>query len=112
MTLLLIVVLSVVFSIFATQNTGLVTLNFGGYFIPTLPIYLSILIPVILTLLVALTIQVVRNLSTILTIRNQKGTIRNLKRELAEITKECHKLELENAKFKAEQGESSDTNSI
>lgn len=45
-------------------------------------------------------------------IRSQKNTIGNLKRELAEVTKSNHKLELENAKFKGENGEPEDTNSI
>ncbi len=111
-TLLFTAILCVLFGMFATQNTGQVTLNFGNYFIPTLPIYIAILAPVILTLVVALTIQVIRNLSTILVIRSQKKTIKNLKRELAEVTKNYHKLELENTKFKTELGEPADTNSI
>jgi uncharacterized membrane protein (DUF106 family) len=111
-TLLLTATISILFGIFATQNTGLVTLNFGGYFLPTLPIYLAILIPVLLTLVVALGIQIIRNLSTILTLRSQKNTIKTLKRELAEVTKSLHKSELENVKFKAETGQPDDVNSI
>lgn len=112
LTLLLTAILGALISIFATQNTGLVTLNFGNYFFPTLPIYLAILIPVIVALSISLLVQIMRNLSTILTIRSQKSTIKNLKRELAEVTKNLHKAELENTKFKAEAGEPQDTNSI
>lgn len=47
-----------------------------------------------------------------MTISNQKSKIKVLKRELAEVTKDLHKMELENAKFKAEAGEPQDENSI
>jgi regulator of replication initiation timing len=43
---------------------------------------------------------------------NQKNKINDLKKELAEVTKELHKNELENAKFKNELGEPQDDNSI
>lgn len=112
LTLIFTALVSILFGIFATQNTGLVTLNFGGYFLPTLPIYLAILIPVLITLIICLGLQIIRNLSTILTIKSQKTKIRNLKRELAEVTKKLHKMELENTKFKTELGEPKDTNSI
>lgn len=47
-----------------------------------------------------------------MTISSQQGKIKNLKKELAEVTKELHKMELENAKFKNELGEPQDENSI
>ena len=110
--LFLAVTVSILFSIFATLNTGLITLNFGYFTIPNTPIYLSILVPVLLTLVASLIVQVIRNITSILKIRSQKNTIKDLKRELAEVTKNFHKLELENAKFKSELGEPTDTNSI
>lgn len=110
--LFLTVLLSILFSIFATLNTNLITLNFGYFVVPNTPIYLAILVPVLLTLVASLGVQLIRNLSVSMKIRSQKNTIRNLKRELAEVTKSNHKLELENAKFKGESGEPEDTNSI
>lgn len=112
LTLFFIVIVSILFSIFATLNTGLVSFNFGYLVIPNVPIYLAILIPVLLTIVVSLIVHAIRNLSSTLTISNQKNKIKELKRELAEVTKNYHKLELENAKFKAESGEPEDENSI
>lgn len=112
LTLILTAVMSILFAIFATQNTGLVDLNFGNYFVTTIPIYIAILIPILLSLVISFTLQLINNFANILTIRNQKKTIKNLKRELAEVTKELHKSELENVKFKAELGEPKDANSI
>lgn len=110
--LFLTVLLSILFSIFATLNTSLITLNFGYFAIPNTPVYLAILVPVLLTLVASLGVQLIRNLTSILKIKNQNNTIKTLKRELAEVTKSNHKLELENAKFKGENGEPEDTNSI
>lgn len=110
--LFLAVAISILFSMFATINTSLITLNFGYFTLPNIPLYLAILVPVLLTLIVSLFVQVVRNLSSILIISRQKKNIKELKRELAEVTKKCHKIELENAKFKNELGEPTDENSI
>ncbi|MFZ3301570.1 MAG: lipopolysaccharide assembly protein LapA domain-containing protein [Microgenomates group bacterium] len=112
LTLFLIVVVSILFSIFATLNTGLVSFNFGYIVIPNIPIYLAILVPVLLTIVVSLIVHAIRNLSSSLIISNQKNKIKDLRRELAEVVKNNHKLELENAKFKAEVGEPEDANSI
>lgn len=112
LTLLLTVGLSIIFSIFATQNTSAVSLNFANYISPSIPVYLAILIPVLLTIVVALFIQGIKNFAMKHMISNQKNTIKNLKRELAEVTKEYHKMELENAKFKNELGEPVDEDSI
>lgn len=111
-TLFFTVTLGILFSIFATQNTGLINLNFVGYSIPNVPIYLAILVPVLLTLLVGWFIQFIRSISTRMAGSGQKNKINDLKRELAEVTKELHKMELENAKFKNELGEPQDENSI
>lgn len=112
LTLFLTVIVSILFSMFATLNTDVVTLHFGYFTISNAPVYLAILIPVLLTLAVSLIVHVVRNLSSILMISGQKKKIVGLRRELAEVTKNFHKLELENAKFKAETGEPEDENSI
>jgi uncharacterized membrane protein (DUF106 family) len=112
LTLFLTVVVSILLSMFATLNTGTVSLHFGYFTISNAPVYLAILIPVLLTLAVSLIVHVIRNLTSILIISGQKKKINGLRRELAEVTKNYHKLELENAKFKVEVGEPEDENSI
>lgn len=110
--LFLAIVLSIVFSIFATQNTGLVTLYFYNYSLPNIPIYIVILASILSAFVISLTVQALKSLSSGFTISNQKSRINVLKRELAEVTKDLHKMELENAKFKNELGEPQDENSI
>lgn len=110
--LFLAIVLSVVFSIFATQNTSLITLYFYNFSLPNVPVYIVILVSVIISFAASIIIQALKNISSGITISNQEKRIKTLKKELAEITKEHHKLELENAKFKSELGEPDDENSI
>lgn len=110
--LFLAIVISIVFSIFATQNTSLITLYFYHFSLPNIPIYIVILASVLSAFVISLIVQLLKNLSSGMTISSQKSRIKVLKREQAEITKELHKMELENAKFKNELGEPQDENSI
>lgn len=110
--LFLATVLSVIFSIFATQNTAQITLHFYSYSLPNIPIYLIILASALSAFILSLIFQLIKNLSSGMRISNQQGSIKDLKRELAEVTKELHKMELENAKIKAVSGEPEDENSI
>ena len=110
--LFLAIVLSIIFSIFATQNTGQITLFFYNFSLPNIPIYLVVLASALVAFILSLIFQLIKNLSTGLTISSQKTKVNELKKELAEVTRELHKIELENAKYKAELGEPDDENSI
>ncbi len=99
------VVFGVAFAIFATQNTGLVSVQFGPYSLTNIPIYALVLATAATTLFVAGFLYVVKSLSSSLTISEKEDEIKKTKEEEAELTKEVHKLELENTKLKAELGE-------
>jgi uncharacterized integral membrane protein len=110
-TLLITVVLGIVFAVFATQNTGPITLNFGNYTIPT-PTYLAVLTPLLVGLLLGFFIYIFRSLSQSMTISENKEKIKNLKKEIAEVTKDAHKFEIENSKLKTENGSAEDADAI
>jgi len=105
LTLLLTVILAIVFAVFATQNTGTSTINFAGYSLQNVPLYLIVLIPLLMGLSFSFVIHLLKSLSSKLTINKGKSEIKTLKNEIAEVTKEAHKLELENTKLKAKTGE-------
>lgn len=105
LVLLITVVLGIVFALFATQNTAPTSIYLGSYTLENVPVYLVALIPLLIGLSVSFFIHITRVLSDSLTISEHKDEVKNLKRELAEITKQAHKLELENTKLKAEVGE-------
>jgi uncharacterized membrane protein (DUF106 family) len=112
LTLIITVVLGLGFAFFATQNTGSIDLNFGNYVLPDVPVYLVVLIPLLIGLFASLIIHVTKALSSSLTINEQKDEIKKFKDETAELTKQVHKLELENTKLKAENGKDFDEDSI
>lgn len=102
--LLITVVLGILFAVFATQNTASTTIYLGGYSLQNVPIYLVVLIPLLIGLSISFLVHVIKALSDSLTISEYKGEAQKLKKELAEVTKEAHKLELDNTKLKAEIG--------
>ncbi len=111
-TLIITMVLGLGFAIFATQNTGAVTLNFGRYFIPDIPLYLVILISLLMSLFFAFIIYITRDLSAKITESEMKDETKKLKEENIELTKRVHKLEIENTKLKSKLGEDFDEDSI
>ncbi|OGM15685.1 hypothetical protein A2V56_02095 [Candidatus Woesebacteria bacterium RBG_19FT_COMBO_42_9] len=112
LTLVVTVLFGLGFALFATQNTGHTAINVGPYALAEVPVYLVILASVILTLLVTGFIYLLKSLSTSMTISEKEDELKKTKDELAEITKQAHKLELENTKLKAEAGEEEDENAI
>ena len=106
------VVLATFFAFFATQNTSNVSLNVVGYILPNIPLYLVVLVSFLVGLLLAFLFHMIKDLSSSLTISEEKGRVKKLKNELAEVTKKAHQLELENVKLKAQTGEADDENSI
>ena len=103
--LLTTVVLGTLFAVFATQNTGSTNLNFGGYTLTGVPNYLAILVPLLVGLLISSLVYIMRTLSSNMTIGEQKDEIEKLKKELTEVNKKAHQLELTNAKLKTKVGE-------
>jgi uncharacterized integral membrane protein len=100
LVLILIVVFGVAFSFFATLNTSPISLNFGHYTLADLPIYIVVLGSLALGLLISGFIYLIRTLSSSLTISEKDTELKTLKKEFNEITKEAHKLEIENTKLK------------
>jgi uncharacterized integral membrane protein len=102
--LLVAIIFGVAFAVFANFNTGEVDINFVRYVLKGVPLYLVILVPLLIGVLVSYIIYLIRALSSDLTVSEYKDETKNLKKELAEVTKEAHQLELENAKYKAREG--------
>jgi len=110
--LILTVVLGIAFAFFATQNTGHVSVYIGSFNLSNIPLYQVILGSIITALIVAGFIYFLKSLSSSLTINEKDDELKKTKDELAEITKEAHKLEIENTKLKSEAGEEEDENAI
>lgn len=112
LTLIVTVTLGLGFALFATQNTQEVTLNFGKYYLPNIPIYVVVLGTLFIGLLAAFIAYFGNHLSSQLTISEQTDELKKLKEENAEVVKRAHKLELENTKLKTKLGEEIDGDSL
>jgi uncharacterized integral membrane protein len=105
LTLVFVVVFGVVFSYFATINTGQITINFGFYQLNGIPIYMAVLISAAVGMLLAAILYFLRYLSAYFTLGGKEKDLKEANKRIAELTKDIHKLELENTKLKSENGD-------
>lgn len=105
LTLVITVALGLAFAFFSTQNTAPVPVYFGNYYIPSVPLYLVAAVPLLVGLITSFLIHLTKDLVSKLTLSEKGDEIKNLKKENAELNKQIHKLELENTKLKAKNGD-------
>ena len=110
--IILIAIFAGSFAYFATQNTTLITINLGNYYLPDLPVYAVVLASIIATLLVSGLLYIIQSLSSSLTIHEKEDDLKKANNEIAELNRQIHKLELENTKLKSDIGLPEDENSI
>lgn len=98
--LILIVIFGLIFSYFATQNTEVVDIYFWKYHFQNIPLYMIILGSLGMGFLISAIAYIIRVLSSSMTISEKNDKLKDIQKELSEVTKRAHKLELENAKLK------------
>lgn len=99
-TLVLLVVFGILSSFFATQNPGKVTLVFGNNTFTGIPIYLVVLCSLLVGLLLSFIIGFITQIFLSLSLRNKDATIDTKNKTVSELTRQVHKLELENERLK------------
>lgn len=105
LALLLYIAFGLVFGYFATLNTTLVSVNFGTSSLNDFPMYIIILLSFGIGVLFA-TIFYFLKLYSIQRLLNKKDKESlAYDREIAELTKSAHKLEIENTRLKTKNGE-------
>lgn len=82
------------------NNLTLVSVNFGPYVIPEVPLFYVIIGSLVTGLILSYVINVVHAFSASLKIRGKEKEINKNKNEVLELTKRVHQLELENEKLK------------
>lgn len=111
-TLLLIFVIGLLISFFATQNTDPISLQFFIYQIAEVPKYVVVVGAFLTGLLLSWIINIINNIMAGFAIRKRDSKITDFKRENAELVKRVHQLELENAKLKERYNEPEDEKSL
>lgn len=108
LALLLFIAFGLVFGYFATLNTSLVSVSFGGYALTGVPMYLLILASLGVGVLFAMIFNFFRSIGRRLEFTRLEKELAQAKNETAEMQKINHKLELENTKLKVQNGEESE----
>jgi uncharacterized integral membrane protein len=111
-TLIVSVLFGIVMAYFATQNTQAISLNFWNYSVPGIPIYMVVVGGLLVGLLLSWVISLVNSVITAFTLRGKESTIKDYRKENAELAKQIHQLELENTRIKAETNTPDDDKSL
>ncbi len=105
LALFLFIVFGVLFGYFATLNTMLVTIHFGTYTLSNIALYLVVLASLGIGVLFATLFYLVKTLSAKFVFHKKEGELMSAQREIAELTKKNHRLEIENTRLKTKAGE-------
>ncbi len=90
---------------FATQNTTLISIYFGPYLLPNTPLYLVVIGAVLLGLILAWIFSLINSFSSQMALHGKENKIKEDERNITELTKEIHQLQLDNARLKERLGE-------
>lgn len=96
--LLIIFGFAVVF--FALQNSQTIPINFVGYHLDTIPLYVLVLGSLLLGFAVSWLMSLMHAISSSFKIRGKENAIKNANKQIIELTKKVHRLETENERLK------------
>lgn len=88
------------FAYFATQNTARISVNLFHYVIPNIPVYVVVLAALLIGILICWVISVFGSISTSLKIFGKNSKIKQSSKEIDNLNKKIHDLELENENLK------------
>jgi|SRR3989344_4476533 len=102
LALLLFVTFGLFFGYFATLNTTSVSINMWGYPLEGVPLYLLALASLGIGILLASVFYIFKSLSSQFALGKKERELENASKEIAEVTKKVHELELDNTRLKTE----------
>ncbi|HKC14933.1 MAG TPA: lipopolysaccharide assembly protein LapA domain-containing protein [Patescibacteria group bacterium] len=110
--LIVLVVFGIGVALFATQNTQATSITLANYPVSGIPLYLIVLGSLLLGFIVSWIISLIDVISSALKIHGKESTIKDANKQIAELTKRVHQLELENERLKGETGHPTDDKSL
>lgn len=99
-SLLILIVSGGIFAYFATQNTQSVSINLFHYVIPSIPLYVVVLGALLIGIIISMIMSFFGFISTTLKIFGKNSTIKQSTKEIDNLKKRIHDLELENENLK------------
>ncbi|MEK7060808.1 MAG: LapA family protein [Patescibacteria group bacterium] len=110
LALLLYIVFGLVFGYFATLNTAIVSVHFGTISLESVPMYLLILLSFGIGVLFTTFFYLIKLFSIQRLLNKKDKESLAYDKEIAELTKASHKLEIENMRLKTKNGEEVEDN--
>jgi putative membrane protein len=110
--LIVLVVFGIGVAFFATQNTQTISVAIANYHLAGIPLYIIVLGSLLLGFAVSWIISLVGGISSALKMHGKESTIKNANKEISDLTKKVHQLELENERLKTESGHPRDDKSL
>lgn len=102
LSLILLIVFGLGMAVFATQNTHTTSIILASYKVDQIPTYLVVVLSMLLGIFVSWLLSLVSTVSSSLTIHGKDGQIRDAKKKIAELQKQVHTVEVENARLVGE----------
>ncbi len=102
LVLLILVIFGLAAAEFATQNTQTTSLIFANYTVRDVPMYAVALGGLLLGIFLSWIISLVDSVFSFFSIHGKDANLKESKKEVIELTKRVHKLEIENARLKTE----------
>jgi len=99
------ILLSLEVAYFATQNVSVVSLRFGPYVLTGVPVYVALLCALLLGLIIAWIFHLIPSFSSHVALHGKERELKEADREIAQLTKTIHQLELDNARLRVKAGE-------
>lgn len=99
-SLLILIVSGGIFAYFAAQNTQLVSVNLFRYTIPSIPLYVVVLGALLIGIIISMVMSFFGFISTTLKLFGKDNTIKQSSKEIDNLKKRIHDLELENENLK------------
>lgn len=110
--LIVLVAFGIGITFFSTQNTQTISITLANYPLTGIPLYIIVLGSLLLGFVVSWLISLVDVISSAFKIHSKESAIKNANKQISELTKRVHQLELENERLKAESGHPSDDKSL
>ena len=98
--LIVVLVFSLVVGYFATQNTVSVALKMGPSTLPSVPVFVIVLLSMLFGLLLAGVIHLTHRVSSTLALRRKEKTIKDEEKQIEELQKEIRELKEHNKELR------------
>ena len=100
LTLILVLIFGAGIAFLAFQNSAPVTLKFLNYTFPNVSLFLVILGSVLVGVLLSYIMYLANSISSAITIHGKDNRIKESEKDVTQLTKKTHELELENESLK------------